>query len=130
MAITNYDRVGKALELLRDGLRPFVARELESKLGPYWITTVTSSWPNELTWKEGEDVPQMDAAVLLRMMWEQWNSVFKDTLGHTERSLVSELRDVRKDSVLPRLRLGGSVGGWLGRLFGSEHLCVSYAGSR
>ena len=95
MAISNYDRVGKALELLRDGLRPFVAREMEARHGQYWITAVTASWPNELTWKEGEDAPQMDAAVLLRMMWDQWNGVFKDILGFSDRSLVSELRDAR-----------------------------------
>ena len=35
MAISNYERVGKALELLRDGLTPFVSRELEAKLGKY-----------------------------------------------------------------------------------------------
>ena len=81
MAITNYERVGKALELLRDGLRPFVARELESKYGKYWITTVTAAWPNELVWREGEDAPQMDAAVLLRMMWDQWNAVFREHPG-------------------------------------------------
>lgn len=28
MAITNHDRVGKAMELLRQGLAPFVEREL------------------------------------------------------------------------------------------------------
>jgi len=95
MAITNYDRVGKTLELLRDGLKPFVARELENKYGKYWITTATQSWPNDLSWKDGDDAPQLDAAVLLRMMWDQWNDVFKTTLGHSERSLVSELREVR-----------------------------------
>ena len=95
MAITNYERVGKALELLRDGLRPFVARELEAKHGKYWITTVTASWPNELVWRDGDDAPQMDAAVLLRMMWDQWNAVFSRTLGFTERSIVSELREMR-----------------------------------
>ena len=88
MAISNYDRVGKALELLRDGLRPFVARELEARHGQYWITAVTASWPNELTWKEGEDAPQMDAAVLLRMMWDQWNGVFKDILGFSENQVA------------------------------------------
>ena len=95
MAITNYERVGKALELLKDGLRPFVARELEARHGRYWITSVTAAWPNELTWREGDELPQMDAAVLLRMMWDQWNVVFRDTLGFSERSLVSELREVR-----------------------------------
>jgi len=33
MAITNHERVGIALELLRDGLRPFVERELKTCLG-------------------------------------------------------------------------------------------------
>jgi len=30
MAITNYERVGKALELLKSGLSPFVEREIKS----------------------------------------------------------------------------------------------------
>ena len=33
--------------------------------------------------------------MLLRVMWDQWNPVFRDTLGFAERSLVSELREVR-----------------------------------
>ena len=28
-------------------------------------------------------------------MWNQWNLVFKKTLGQEERTLVSELRDAR-----------------------------------
>lgn len=95
MAITNYERVGKSLELLREGLLPFVSRELEAKLGKYWVTAVTESWQNELVWKDNEEMPQLDAAALLRMMWDRWNEVFKLTLGFSERSLVSELREVR-----------------------------------
>ena len=30
-----------------------------------------------------------------KLMWDQWNDVFRQTLGYAERSLVSELRDVR-----------------------------------
>ena len=37
----------------------------------------------------------MDVAGLLRVMWESWNEVYRNTLGHAERSLVSELREVR-----------------------------------
>ena len=33
--------------------------------------------------------------ILLGVLWDQWNAVFKNTLGHAERSIVSELRDVR-----------------------------------
>ena len=32
MAVTNRDRVSKGLELLASGLRPFVERELKSRL--------------------------------------------------------------------------------------------------
>lgn len=94
MATTNYDRVGKALELLRDGLRPFVERELAAKHGKYWITTVTGGWTRDVEWT-ANDEPHLDAAVLLRMLWDQWNLVFSKTLGHAERSMVSELREVR-----------------------------------
>ena len=43
MAITNYERVGKALELLRDGLRPFVERELTAKYGNRMATEVKTA---------------------------------------------------------------------------------------
>ena len=95
MAITNYDRVGKALELLRDGLRPFVERELRAQYGKYWIASATSTWRDDVSFGADGDTPNLDAAPLLRLMWEQWNDVFRKTLGHAERSLVSELRDVR-----------------------------------
>jgi len=95
MATTNYERVGKALELLRDGLRPYIERECTAKYGKYWITKVTEGWGHDLTWPEGSDLPNMDVALLLRVMWDQWNAVFRETLGFAERSLVSELRDVR-----------------------------------
>lgn len=94
MAATNHDRIGKALELLRDGLRPFVEREFEAKYGKYWLTSVTSGWPRDVEWNENGEA-HLDAALLLRMMWEQWNAVFSRTLGHSDRSMVSELREVR-----------------------------------
>lgn len=96
MAVTNQDRVGRALELLKAGLQPFVERELTAKHGKYWISTVTAGWrDNELTWHDDSELPHLDIALLLRLMWEQWNDTFRRTLGHAERSLVSELRDHR-----------------------------------
>ena len=32
MAITNHERVGKALDFLKDGLRPYVERELRAQI--------------------------------------------------------------------------------------------------
>ena len=94
MAITNHDRVGKAMELLKGGLGLFVERELKN--------TGKGQTQADLQRYLGDDRPnakkavvQMDVAALLKIMWESWNDVFRLTLGPAERSLVSELRDHR-----------------------------------
>ena len=94
MAMTNHERVGKTLEILTEGLKPFVGRELASEYGEYWVTKATDGWRNDLEWHD-DDTPHLDAAAILRLMWDNWNLVFGKTLGRTERSMVSELRDVR-----------------------------------
>ena len=95
MAITNYERVGKSLELLKTGLVPFLERELAAHYGKYWLTRVTEHWHHDLSWPDEQEQPHLDVAAILRILWEQWNEVFRKILGHAERSLVSELREVR-----------------------------------
>src|SRR5438093_10647317 len=96
MAITNHERVGKALDLLKEGLRPFVEREMKAQHAQLWFeqakVSVSESQAN-LFGTEAE--PRWDVAALLVTMWNQWQAVFKKTLGQAERTLVSELRDVR-----------------------------------
>ena len=94
MAITNHERVGKALDLLKTGLAPFVEREFKNL---YAVRALA-----EARRFQGEDrllatkkLAAWDATALLKLMWEAWNDVFRRTLGHAERSLVSELRDAR-----------------------------------
>ena len=36
MALSNRDRIGRALDLLSAGLKPFVVREMETTYGPRW----------------------------------------------------------------------------------------------
>ena len=43
MAITNQERVGKGLDLLKDGLVPFVERELKSQDAQGWLSIVRQS---------------------------------------------------------------------------------------
>lgn len=97
MAKTNHARVGEALELLNVGLIPFIERELKAVYKEEWQNTVKQSLREDRgavnTDKKG--VINWDTHNLLSVMWDQWNSVFRNTLGHTERSLVSELRDIR-----------------------------------
>ena len=95
MAITNQERVGKALELLKDGLGPFVQREVQDKIkaGGVHMDTIRRFVDDpHLTDKP---IDQWDVAVLLKLMWETWNDVFRNVLGHAERSLVSEIRGHR-----------------------------------
>ncbi len=61
-------------------------RELKSRLGTSWETAGRDS-PQKANW----DVPQ----TLLGAMVDHWNSVFRESLGQTERSLVDELKVVR-----------------------------------
>jgi predicted AAA+ superfamily ATPase len=96
MAITNHERVGKALDLLKDGLGPFLERELKSEYQQRWFDEVkTTLSPQQLNFAGTEKNPQWDIATVLAVMWNQWNQVFRKTLGQAERTLVSELRDVR-----------------------------------
>jgi predicted AAA+ superfamily ATPase len=94
VATTNHDRVGKAMELLKGGLGPFVEREFKG--------TCKDRAAAEVTRYLGEDrlnarkpIAEKDVAALLKLMWESWNEVFRLTLGPAERSLVSELREHR-----------------------------------
>ena len=94
MAVTNHERVGKGLELLRAGLGPFVERELKQA-----VQTGNLSGHRR---KEIADDPmfrrpssEWDVAVVLRLIWDNWHDAFSGTLGRSDRSLVSELRDHR-----------------------------------
>ena len=96
MAITNHERVGKALELLTSGLKPFVERELKSTYQQDWFAETRKTMAaSQLQFLGNADSPQWDVHALLMAIWNQWNDVFRKTLGHAERSLVSELREVR-----------------------------------
>lgn len=94
MAITNQERVGKALELLKTGLAPFVEREFKNLYKDRALAEAQRLLMNERL-DANRPFASWDAAVLLRLMWDAWNDVFRRTLGQAERTLVSELRDVR-----------------------------------
>ena len=95
MATTNHERVNKAMELLREGLAPFVQREVTAKVKAGTVHMSTIRRFAEDPQLADKPLENWDAAALLKLMWETWNDVFRDTLGFTERSLVSELRDWR-----------------------------------
>ena len=95
MAITNQERVGKALELFRTGLAPYVEREFANVHKDKAQAEARRLLPAEDRINGNRPIAQWDAAALLKVLWDAWNDVFARTLGRAERSLVQELRDVR-----------------------------------
>ncbi|GIX32370.1 MAG: hypothetical protein KatS3mg125_0326 [Lysobacterales bacterium] len=96
MAITNHERVGKALQLLKAGLAPFCAREVKTAIasGSLNQETIRPLLADPLIANK-KSIEEWDVSALLKLMWETWNEVFRRTLGPAERSLVAEVRDWR-----------------------------------
>ncbi len=94
MPLTNHERVGKAMDLLKQGLAPFIEREFSNVYGDR-AREQAGRFMSEDRLLADKPLARWDAAALLRLMWEAWNDVFRKTLGHAERTLVRELQDVR-----------------------------------
>ena len=87
----NRERVGKALELLNEGLRPFVDRELKGVHGNEWEDVAKEGQPPERGRGRagGTPTPQkfhFDTQGLLAVLWNQWNVVFAKSAQQTRLS--------------------------------------------
>ena len=82
--------VTKGLEILAAGLGPYVELRLRECLGSDWSRAGSVAHVINTV-----DVSKWDAQVVLMLMWENWNTVFRHELSFVERSLVSELREFR-----------------------------------
>ena len=96
MAITNRDRIGRMLDQLRDGLAPFVERELKGRLGDDWAGKLDGNRPYPLK-RRADGAVAWDSQALLKTMVDHWQSIFRDKLGHNERSWAGELMSARND---------------------------------
>ena len=96
MGINNRERVDKALELLRQGLGPYIEREFPSEKVGTLSPETRRRLPNDPNIVD-KPVGEWDIAALLRLMTVIWREVFHATLGHKVRSWVSELIAWRND---------------------------------
>ena len=95
MAMTNHERVGKALEWLKAGLGPFVDREMQRAIKAQRVgAAALRSFVDDPNVGE-RPLTEWDAAALLKLMWETWNEAFRAILGPAERGFVGELRGHR-----------------------------------
>lgn len=93
MAKSTRQYVFEGMELLPEGLTPFVEKRLESSLSGHWqvevVERIQGLRPNangNVAW---------DQQALLKVMFVFWKEAFSTVLGHSERSYVSELLEVR-----------------------------------
>ena len=95
MAISNRERIGKTLDLVRDGLIPFVEQRLEVSQGAQW-----RSWLRgyERIEGRGEDEIPWDSALLLKVLGHRWvDGGFRDELPRGARNAAFALLDVRNE---------------------------------
>jgi predicted AAA+ superfamily ATPase len=90
MVLPNNERVGRALDAVRDGIRPVC--ELA------WSTKYLEGWLNEVHSRDAQAVglPDLnDLMFLIKGMQNTWQEVWRFRLGPAERAYTSELRDCR-----------------------------------
>jgi predicted AAA+ superfamily ATPase len=91
MALSNRDRVGRGLELLAEGLKPFVDRHMAS------AAPDSRDWVEWLANRSGRDgrpitMSRSDPRFLVKVITEE-RRFFKDSLSHVEIAFASEIRD-------------------------------------
>ena len=93
MAISNHERVGRALKLLHEGLYPYFDREMTAAYTPQWPLRAAAYLDKDSGAVQAS--LKTDLYDFLKYMWQEWNDVFRKTLGKAERSLLSECQDIR-----------------------------------
>ncbi len=86
MAISNIERIGKGLAILRAGLAPYIQRELKNFHKERWLVTGVQAVLENNMGREaltGAGTPEerfarLDIQALLVILWENWNNVFKN----------------------------------------------------
>ncbi len=106
MALSNRERVGRVLEALQDGLRPFILREYRTVYTPHGSVNemdsvlASPSYPGlpDEAWADDKALlAALDTHACLHLMWRRWNEVFQEKLGHVGRSYVSEMIEARNN---------------------------------
>ncbi len=92
MTASNRERVQTALEVLGEGLAPFVDEQMRQQAPERadWVQAVAAS-----TIGPGRKVSLTDPQFQMKVLWDFWNPVFAKVLQRSDRNLVSIVRDAR-----------------------------------
>ncbi|MGV3554226.1 MAG: Swt1 family HEPN domain-containing protein [Croceibacterium sp.] len=95
MAEATFERVGRALALLRDGLAPYVSEAFHKAVEKGEVSMATLRRFAEDPMLTDRKVEEWDVAALTRAMRENWNAVFASRLERRTRTLLHEVTDIR-----------------------------------
>ena len=107
MAESNRDRVGKILDLLRDGLARYVLEQLQAKYKKGWIEKARQSAGGRASLRatlrtalKNDDsfLERADITLLVSLLLDFYNEVFEPQLGQSGRTLIHEIRDIRNEA--------------------------------
>ena len=90
MAMTNHERVGRALTLVRDAVRTAAESAWQTVFGDRWLQSV-----NERLYHPDNRPSTDDLAFLLKGMEATWNEIFRKVFSRSTRSYLHLLRDDR-----------------------------------
>ena len=94
MAQTNKERVGRVLDLVAEGLGPWMTSLLQAKYGDGWADEVVrSAGPTNRDTR----VNVADPAYLFWVFDKQWHGLFREHLSFEDKRAVSALWDARKE---------------------------------
>jgi ribonuclease-3 len=94
--MNNRDRIGRCLDLLKQGLYPYFEQRMKEAYGGQWLSQAEKALSKDATLKRTfEDTLKEDISVILNIINKRWEKVFKPHLSSVERALVSELIDIR-----------------------------------
>ncbi|MBW3538796.1 MAG: hypothetical protein KY476_00860 [Planctomycetes bacterium] len=92
----NRERISKTLDALQEGLFPFLEREMKTVYRDRWHDAAAESFrKGRSATQPAAGAVRWDAHSILTVMWDQWNNVFRNSLGQLERNFISELREFR-----------------------------------
>jgi hypothetical protein len=103
MADSSHEHMGQGIEILKQGLSPYITRQLRSHYKErWWKAGVENSVGETVGLDEGvievadsdEQVSNLDIHELLEVMWNSWRKAFHEELGDIGRTLLGELKEV------------------------------------
>jgi ribonuclease III len=99
MTISNHERVGRALNLLCQGLYPYLKQEMQAVHSNNWEKEAKSCLASyKLPKNKSVDIIlSEDVGMVLSVISKQWDNVFKKKLTYTDNGLVVELIQVRNN---------------------------------